>query len=88
MLESFLLRSLTFSISGCLELLNRTARVITGHIEEYLDECSRKRNTLLRRQCPGLRLIGVFRLKKVFFIKIRFYFFLIGAITAILPKIV
>ena len=30
------------SIRGCLELLNRTARAIAGHIEDYLGKCSSK----------------------------------------------
>ena len=62
-----------FSIRGCLELLNRTARAIAGHLKEDLSQCIRQINTHLRRQCPGLRSFGVFQLREVFFFKTKFY---------------
>ena len=34
-----------FSIRGCLELLNRTARAIAGHLKEDLGGCIRQANT-------------------------------------------
>ena len=62
-----------FSIRGCLELLNRTAREIAGHLKENLGECIRQIHTHLRRLCPGLRSFGVFRSREFFFFKTKFY---------------
>ena len=45
----------------------------TLHLKEDLGECIRQIHTHLRRQCPGLRSFGVFRLREVFFFKTKFY---------------
>ena len=47
-----------FSISGCLELLSRTARAIAEHLKEDLGGCIKQIHTHLRRLCPGLRSFG------------------------------
>ena len=62
-----------FLIRGCFELLRRTARAIAGHLKEDRGECIRQIHTHLRRQSPGLRSFGVFRLREVFFFKTKFY---------------
>ena len=62
-----------FSITGCLELLSRTARAVAEHLKEDLGECNRQIHTHLRRQCPGICSFGVFRLSEIFFFKTKFY---------------
>ena len=59
-----------FSIRGCLEPFNRTARAITGHLKEDLGGCIKQIHTHLRRLCPGLCSFG---LREVFFFKTKFY---------------
>ena len=56
------------SIRGCLELFSRKAPAIAAHLREDLGECIRQIPAHLRRQCPGLRYFGVFRLREVFFL--------------------
>ena len=65
---SFFIDFRNFSIRGC-----RTARAIAGHLKKDLGECIRQTHLHLRRQCPGLRSFGVFRLREVFFFKTKFY---------------
>ena len=45
-------RLLKCSIRGCLELLNRIARAIAGHLKEDLGGCIRQKHTHLRTLCP------------------------------------
>ena len=73
---SFFIDFRNFSIRGCLELLSRTARAIAGNLKKDLSECIRQIHTHLRRQCPGLRSFGVFRLREVFFFKTKFYLYI------------
>ena len=62
-----------FSIRGCIELLNRTARAIAGHLKEDFGGCIRQIHTHLRRLCPGLCSFGSFRLREVFFFKTKLF---------------
>ena len=85
---SFFIDFRNFSIRDRLELLSRTARAIAGHVKEDLGECIRQIHTHLRRQCPGLRSFGVFRLRELFFFKTKFYLSIPESSLPFLQKIV